>query len=76
MNVAASKELSVSQIAAVARNFKNGGIGVTPQYIRKQIEEGKLKARLVEPPAGRTYYMIDEQDFLAWEENRRGTQGE
>lgn len=74
MNVAAEKELSVAQAAARASNRK-GGVGVGAQYIRDEIARGNLKARLVIPPAGRTYYMIDEQDFIAWEEKRgRSTQ--
>lgn len=75
MNVAATKELSVSQAAALASNRK-GGFGVGSQYIRDEIKRGNLKARLVIPPAGRSYYLITEEDFLAWEERRRGAQGE
>lgn len=78
MNVAAEKELSVSQVAARASNRK-GGVGVGSQYIRDQIKlyddthgQKGLRARLVDdPPAGRTYYLISEEDFLAWEDNRR-----
>lgn len=75
MNVAAIKELSVTQAAALASNRK-GGVGVGVQYIRDEIKRGSLKARLVVPPAGRTYYMIDEQDFIAWEEKRGRSTGE
>ena len=76
MNVAATREFSVSQIAEIALN-REGGQGVTTQYIRKEIKAGRLKAHLVTPPAGRTYYMIQEEDFIAWEEKRgRSTQGE
>ena len=84
MNVAAVKELSVSEVAELASNRK-GGKGVATQYIREQIKiykdthgEKGLKARLVEnPPAGRSYYMITEEDFIAWEAKRgRSTQGE
>lgn len=80
MNVAATKEYSVSQIAALASNRK-GGIGVGQQYIRDEIKLYKdtngqkgLKARLVEPFVGRSYYLIDEEDFIAWEDNRRPKQ--
>jgi DNA-binding transcriptional regulator YiaG len=69
MNVAAEKELSVSQAAAIASNRK-GGVGVGSQYIRDEIKAGRLKAHLVIPQAGRTYYMIKEQDFQDWEAKR------
>jgi hypothetical protein len=75
MNVAAEKELSVAQVAALASNRK-GGVGVGSQYIRDEIKAGKLKAHLVIPPAGRTYYMIKESDFLAWEEKRGRSPGD
>ena len=69
MNVAAEKELSVSQAAALASNSK-GEKGVLPRYIQAEIKRGKLKAHMVIPPAGRTYYMIKETDFLDWEAKR------
>lgn len=77
MNVAAIKEMSVAQVAAQAKNRK-GGVGVGAQYIRDEIARGRLKARLeTKPIAGKPYYMITEDDFIAWEEKRgRSTQGE
>jgi hypothetical protein len=83
MNVAATKEYSVSEVAQLATNRK-GGKGVAPQYIREQIKlyndtkgERGLHARLIEnPPAGRSYYLITEEDFLAWEEKRGRSPGD
>jgi hypothetical protein len=82
MNVAAIKELSVSEAAALAKNSR-GTRGVLPRYIQSEIKrfhdtngEKGLRARLVTPPAGRTYYLIDEQDFLAWEEKRGRSPGD
>lgn len=76
MDVTAEKELSVAQVAARTSNRK-GGVGVGMQYIRDEIKLYKdtngqkgLKARLVEPLAGRTFYVIEEQDFLDWEAKR------
>jgi hypothetical protein len=70
MNVAATKEMSVSQVAALAKNRK-GGIGVGAQYIRDEIARGRLKARLEDKPlAGKPYWVITEEDFLAWEQAR------
>ena len=72
--------MGVREVAKRASNRK-GGQGVSLQYVQKEIlryEEsgGKkgLKAEKIPAPIGKPYYVITEQDFLAWEERRRGTQ--
>ena len=68
--------LGVKDVAARAKR-RDGGIGLSKRYIQEEIGRGNLKAELVTPPVGRTYYMITEEDFIAWEEKRgRSTQGE
>jgi hypothetical protein len=74
MNVA-TEIMKVKDVARRAWNSRKGDFGVSIQYVLKEIKRGKLKADgPLKSEVGTTYYLIDEQDFLAWEERRRGTQ--
>lgn len=72
----ADKILYVKDAAQRAWNYRQNKQGVTGRFIRAEIERGNLKAELKPVSIGLPYYEITEQDFLAWEERRRGTQGE
>lgn len=72
--------IGVKEAAKRARNRK-GGFGVSRQYVQIEIQRYDesngaigLKATKVNPPVGKPYYVITEEDFLAWEERRRGAQ--
>lgn len=66
--------MGVKQAAKRATNHRRGGTGVLPRYVQAEITRGKLKARLVTPDVGTPYYIITEEDFIAWEDNRRPKQ--
>lgn len=70
MNVAATT-LKVKDVAKRAWNSRKGGYGVSVQYVLKEIQRGNLKA---EGPllseVGTPFYVIQEEDFIAWEEKR------
>jgi hypothetical protein len=70
MNVATA--IGAKEAAKRASNRK-GGFGVSVRYIRQEIERGNLKAELITPIVGKPYYIIQEQDFEAWEDRRRHT---
>jgi hypothetical protein len=60
----------VKEAAERARNRK-GSTGVTVHYIRAEIKRGNLKAELIENPVvGKPYFLINEEDFAAWEAKR------
>jgi excisionase family DNA binding protein len=62
--------MSVAQVAKRASNRK-GTTGVSTRYIREEIERGNLIATRVG-----TYFVITEEDFLAWEEKRGRSPGD
>lgn len=63
--------IGVKEAAKRATNNRKGGTGVLPRYVLAEIKRGNLKAEMVTPIAGKPYYIIREEDFLAWEERRR-----
>lgn len=74
--------IGVKEAAKRASNRK-GGFGVSVRYIRQEIEryeetkgEKGLKAKLYPAPIGKPYYVIQESDFLEWEEKRGRPPGE
>jgi hypothetical protein len=74
-NMSVATVIGVKEAAKRASNRK-GGIGVSIQYIQKEILLKRLKADLITPPIGRPYYIIEESDFLAWEEKRGRSPGD
>jgi hypothetical protein len=68
-------QLGILQASALARN-KKGGFGVNKRYIQAEIARCNLKAELVTPDIGKPYYLITEEDFLAWEEKRGRSPGD
>lgn len=74
MNVA-TRYLYVKDVAARGKKL-DGTVGLSKRYVQEEIVRGNLKAELITPDVGRPYFRITEEDFLAWEERRRGTQGE
>jgi hypothetical protein len=82
MNVATAI-MYVKDVAKRAYNHRKGDYGVSIQYVlaeikRYQESEGVkgLKADLKPVPVGNPYYIITEEDFLAWEEKRGRSPGD
>jgi hypothetical protein len=67
--------IGVKEAAKRASNRK-GGFGVSVQYIKKEILLGRLIAKKETPIAGKPFYVITEEDFLAWEEKRGRSPGD
>jgi hypothetical protein len=81
-NMSVATAIGVKEAAKRARNRK-GGLGVSRQYVQIEIlryidsnGETGLKATKIDPPVGKPYYIITEEDFLAWEEKRGRSPGD
>lgn len=74
MNVAAAI-MKVKDVAKRAFNYRQGKQGVSIQYVLAEIKRKNLKADgPLTSEVGTPYYIIQEEDFLAWEDNRRPKQ--
>jgi hypothetical protein len=75
MNVAAAI-MKVKDVAKRAWNSRKGDYGVSIQYVLKEIQRENLKAEPRTSDLGTPYYVITEEDFLAWEEKRGRSPGD
>lgn len=80
MNVATAT-MKVRDVAKRAFNYREDRVGVSIQYVLAEIKRWQesggargLKADQLESEVGTLYWVIEESDFIAWEENRRPKQ--